>query len=252
MVIVTAACLGMLPAMSAADEAPLRVSVAVSLRPAIGEAAPLFRSARGVDILLNSGGSGVLLQQVRRGAPGDLLISASHDEIERLVAEKLAVRKTRRTIASNRLVLVVPVGERIPGGVEELVAPEFERIVVGNPRTAPLGRYTAQALRALGLWDALEPRLVYAENARYALDYVARGEVSAALVYRTDARLMPGRVAEGPEVPSARHEVMAYEGVVLTEAARPAEAEAFLAWLADGAGSEVLRRHGFLPPPAIP
>ena len=65
--------------------------------------------------------------------------------------------------------------------LEYAIAYGVKRIVVGNPRTVPAGQYAEQALRALGLWDRLKPRLVFAENVRQALEYVARGEVERAL-----------------------------------------------------------------------
>ena len=232
-----------------AGDAPLYVSVAVSLRPALEEAVAEYRP-RGErsEVLLNSGGSAVLLQQIRHGAPADLLISASPDEIDRLVKEGLAVAATRRRLASNRLVVVVPPGVTVPRSVDELAGVEFDTVVVANPKTAPLGRYTRQALGALGLWDRLEPRTVQAENARHALDYVARGEVAAGVVYVTDARLRGDGVGRGPEIPVRLHDPIRYEGVVLNGASRPAEAAALLEWLVSPVARAVLERHGFAPP----
>jgi molybdate transport system substrate-binding protein len=224
--------------------------VAVSLRPAVAEAAAAFGVASGLELRINAGGSGVLLQQIRRGAPADLLLSASSEEIDRLVEDGLADPGTRRAIASNRLVVVVPAGARLPAAVEDLASPEYALVAVASPRTAPLGRYTAQSLHALGLDEALGPRLVFAEHARQVLDYVARGEVDAGVVYVTDALSPAGRVTAGPEIPATAHERVAYEGVVISAAARPAEARAFLDWLGSAAGGELLRRHGFGPPPA--
>ena len=231
-----------------ADRA-VHVSVAVSLQPVLRQAAEAYRERQAEDVLLNSGASGVLLQQARRGAPVDLLISASPDEIDQLVREQLARPETRRRIASNRLVVVVPPGERPPQEARDLAAAEYDRIAMGNPRTAPVGRYGAQVLRGLGLWDRLEPRLVFAENARQVLEYVARGEVSAGLVYRTDALLLERRVARGPDIGGQSHETILYEGVVLRNAGRAQAAEELLRWLVSDDGRLALERHGFLPPP---
>jgi molybdate transport system substrate-binding protein len=61
-----------------------------------------------------------------------------------------------------------------------LAGPKVQRIVIGNPKTVPVGQYAEESLKNLGLWDQLQPKLVLAENVRQALDYVARGEVEPA------------------------------------------------------------------------
>lgn len=233
---------------AAAGEPPLRVALAVSLRPAVSEAVSLCLPGREVE--LSAGGSGVLLQQARRGAAIDLLISASPTEIDRLVDEGLAEESRRRRIASNRLVVVVPTGVEPPSNLESLAAERFDLIAVGNPRTAPLGRYTDQALRSVGLRERLAGRLIFAENARQVLDYVERGEVAAGLVYATDADLPQADVLRGPVVPQHLHDNVAYEGIALRDGGRPVVARLFLNCLTDGPGRDVLARHGFLPPAA--
>ena len=242
---VLVAAIGCWPALAATGQ-PIRVSVAVSLRPALEDA--VAARPGGPEVLLNAGGSAVLLHQVRRGAPADALISASPEEIDRLVDEGLADPATRRRIASNRLVVVVPPSVAPPDGVADLARPAFHHVAVGNPKTSPLGRYTRRALDALGLWDELAPRLVLAENARHALDYVARGEVAAAVVYATDARLLGDRVRAGPTIPAGLHDPILYEGVVLRDTRLPDETSALLDWLASEPGRAVLARHGFGPP----
>lgn len=227
----------------------LQVSVAVSLLPAVREAVESYRGQEpSVEVLLNAGGSGVLLQQALRGAPVDVLISASPVEIDRLVAEQRALPETRRRIASNRLVVVTPPSRPVPAGLDDLLRPEFDRIAVGNARTTPLGRYTREALLSLDLWERLQSRLVPAEHARQVLEYVARADVAAGIVYETDARLLAGRVVSGPEVPARLHTPIAYEGVVLTESDHPAAAEAFLDWLTSEAGRAGLDGRGFRSP----
>jgi len=246
-VLLLLACGG--PPLAAAEQATLHLSVAVSLRPAVEQAVAAYRLQHpSVDVLLNAGGSGVLLQQALRGAPVDVLISASSEEIDRLIAQARALPASRRRIASNRLVVVTPPALPVPARLEDLVRPEFDRIAVGNVRTAPLGRYTREALRALGLWERIRGRLVPAENARQVVEYAARGEVAAGIVYRTDARLLGDRVVTGPEVPSHLHAPIIYEGVVLAAPERQRTSVSFLNWLASEPGQATLARHGFRSP----
>lgn len=228
---------------------PLRISVASSLEPAICEAAAVFAAEHGESLpLIHAAASGVLLQQARRAAPADLLISASPAEIDRLVVEDLALPETRRRLGSNRLVVATACGAAPIRALDELRAAAYDRIAVGNPRTAPLGRYTRQALERAGLWGALASRALPAENARQALDYVARGEAPAGIVYLTDVRLLAGRVCPALEIPDELHDTIAYEGVVLRDAAAPATAGVLLDWLVSAPGQAILSGHGFLPP----
>lgn len=246
----TAALLAVCAAWSAAARGaePLRVSAAASLQPALREALARFPAPEGGRPLLNSAASAILLQQARRGAPVDVLLSASPEEIDRLLDERLARADTRRDLASNRLVAVTACGAGAPGVFDDLRQARYDRIAVGNPRTAPLGRYTAQALAAAGLAAELAPRLVLGESARQVLDYVDRREAPVGLVYRSDALLLPGRICVAFDIAPDLYETVRYQGIVLRGAARPAAALALLDWLGSEAGRAVFAAFGFLPP----
>lgn len=228
-------------------EGRLLVSAAVSLKPALAEVARVWsRSRPGVELELNAGGSAILLQQIRRGAPVDLFLSASPVEIDRLEQDGLLLPGARRVIASNELVLVVPHGGALPESVEDLREPRWRRIAIGNPRTAPVGRYARDALARADLWEPLQPRLVLGENARQVLDYVARGEVAVGLVYRTDAILLPDRVHGGPPLPPGPGGPVRYEAAVPRDAPNPRLALELLELLVSDRGRRILRGHGFL------
>jgi len=226
------------------------VAVAVSLRAPLREiaerVAPL---ASGDTVLINAGASSVLLQQARRGAPVDLFVSASPAELDRLDEAGLLRPGTRRDIAANRLVLVAPAPGPAPAELSSLSDPRWSRIAVGNPATAPLGRYTAQTLAAAGLDDALAPRLVVGESARHVIDWVARGEVDAGIVYASDASRFAGRVVDGGAIDDALHRPIVYQAAVMRNAAAPELALRLLDALGTEEGRRVLARHGFAPPP---
>jgi molybdate transport system substrate-binding protein len=229
--------------------ADLWVSVAVSFEPAVAE---IVQSRFGGDsqltIHLNGGGSALLMQQALRGAPADLFISASPVELDRLETAGLLLPGSRRIVAANTLVVAVPRGADPPPSPEGLAAPSYRLVAVGNPRTAPLGRYTAEALAALGVDDALATRLVPGENARQVLDWVARGEVDAGIVYASDARLFAARLRTGPEFPASSHHPVRYEAAIMAATTDPEAARTLLEALLTDGGTATLRRYGFRPP----
>ena len=222
------------------------VSCAMSLKPAVAQVSELFEEDHpGVHVQINAGGSGLLVQQARRGAPVDLFVSASPVEMDRLEREGLLREGSRRPISANRLVLVAPPDQQVPASLAELGQGRFDRIALGNPNTAPVGRYAMQALESHGLARELRNRLVFGENARQVCEYVARGEAAAGLVYRTDARLLGSRLTLGPEIPGDSHEPIRYEAAVMQESQAADLARQLLDALTSAEARAILKRHGF-------
>jgi molybdate transport system substrate-binding protein len=232
-----------------AGMAAVLVAAAISLKAPLEDAAGWFgATSPGESIAFTFGSSGQLAAQIEHGAPVDLFIAASPVELERLAIGEHIDRKTRTTLAGNRLVLMVPKGATLPADFAGLAAPRFARIAIGNPRTVPAGRYARQALVATGIADRVDSRLVYAENAVQIVDLVKRGEADAAVIYATDAR--EGGNSPGPtlEIPAALHAPILCEGAVVDGAVAGARAAAFLKFLASAAGREIFVKHGFVAP----
>ncbi|MBZ5637568.1 MAG: molybdate ABC transporter substrate-binding protein [Acidobacteriia bacterium] len=237
-------------ATGAAAAGSVLVSAASSLKEAIQEAAERFEVRHpGTGVVVNAAASGVLLRQIEEDAPVDLFVSASPDEIERLERAGRIDVGAARPVASNRLVVVVPAGSSPPATLAGLAAPRFDRIAIGNPRTVPAGRYAEQALRWVGVLNALATRLIPGESVRQVLEYVARGEVAAGIVYATDPRAMGERVVTGPEAPRGSHDPIVYLVAPLRDAPHPTDAAALMAFLLSEEGRSILARRGFLPPP---
>src|SRR5437870_8370132 len=181
------------PASAAAQE--MTLSVAISMKEAIESLGRQFTQNRpGVMLRYNLGSSGELQKQIEAGAPVDVFISAAQRQMDELQQKGLIVPATRRMFARNVLVIVKPVDSTLDlSKPQDLLDPRMRRIVIGNPRTVPVGQYSEESLRTLGLWERLQPKLVLAENVRQALDYVSRGEVDAGFVYTTDAAVRTTR-----------------------------------------------------------
>ena len=228
------------------------LSVAVSLKEVTEELGRAFMAARpGVTLRYNFGASGELQKQIEAGAPVDVFLSAAQRQMDDLEKQNLIVPASRRAFARNALVVIKPADSRIDiTKPADLLEARVGRIVIGNPRTVPAGQYAEESLRALGLWDRLQPKLIFSENVRQALDYVARGEVDAGFVYATDAASRAQGVKEAFRPPDDSYRPVVYPGAVVAASKQAALAQAFLDLLGGAEGRTVLSRFGFQPVPA--
>jgi molybdate transport system substrate-binding protein len=167
----------------------ITVSAAISLKEALMELGKPFEARqKGVRVLFNFGASGDLVRQIVGGAPVDVFASAGLKEMDELERQGLTAPGSRVNFAGNTVVLAIPAASTsIVRGFPDLTRKEVKKIAIGHPQTVPAGRYAEQVLKSLLLWEPLKDKLVFAENVRQVLDYVARGEVDAGLVYATDA-----------------------------------------------------------------
>jgi len=229
----------------------LTFSVAISMKDAVEELGRRFtQSHPGVVLRYNFGASGELQKQIEAGAPVDLFISAAQRQMDELEKKGLIVAASRRVFARNVLIVIKPVDSRIDiAKPADLADARVSRLVIGNPKTVPVGQYAEESLRALGLWDKVQPKLVLAENVRQALDYVARGEVEAGVVYTTDAAVRARDVKEAFRPAEDTYRPVTYPVAVVKDARQPALAAAFIDVLVSAEGQRVFARLGFLPPP---
>ena len=230
----------------------LTLSVAVSLKEVTEDLGRTFMAGHpGVTLRYNFGASGDLQRQIEAGAPVDVFLSAALRQMDELEKQNLIVASSRRAFARNILVAVKPAASRVDiSKTSDLAEAGVARIAIGNPKTVPVGQYSEESLRALGLWDRLQPKLVFAENVRQVLDYVVRGEVDAGFVYTTDAATRTQSVKEAFRPPEDSYRPVVYPGAVVAAAKQPALGQAFLDLLGSAQGRTVLSRFGFQPPPA--
>lgn len=236
--------LGVLAALPAwAGE--LTVSAASSLTESFRELGTAYEKAHpGTRVDFNFAASGVLLQQISRGAPVDVFASADETTMDQAEQQGLLAAGSREVFAVNALwVVVPPQSTAAPRALKDLASAGVQRIALGNPDSVPVGRYAKGALEAAGLWPSVQGKTITTQNVRQSLDYVARGEVDAGFVYATDAQAMPDRVRRAFAVPVSGR--IAYPLAVTRASTQPAEAKRFTAFVRSAQGQAILARHGF-------
>jgi molybdate transport system substrate-binding protein len=226
-----------------AAAAEITVSAAASLNNAFRDAATAYEAAHpGDKVLLNFGASDALAAQIARGAPVDVFASA--DQVAMDKAQTHLAPGSRRDFASNVLVVAVAADSALRlRSLADLVQPSITRLTTGNPASVPAGRYARAALEKAGLWTALQAKFVFATSVRQGLDYIARGEADAGLVYQTDVASQAGKVRAAMAVPGTGP--ITYPLAVLRNAPNAAGARAFAEFIMSPDGQAILARHGF-------
>ena len=191
--------------------------------------------------------SSTLARQIEQGAPADLFMSADEAWADYLQQRRLLAEGTRSSPIGNTLVLIgvgAPITLTRGTDLAALLGPNG-RLSTGDPAHVPVGRYAEAALRWMGQWEALAPRLARAENVRAALLLVERGEAPLGIVYATDAALSPGLRVLGT-FPAESHVAITYPFAATRRAT--GDARALLAFLTGAEAAPTWQRHGFTQP----
>jgi molybdate transport system substrate-binding protein len=226
----------------------LLVSAAASLKDALADIDDLYHTQHpDISISLNLGGSGTLEMQIEQGAPADVFIAAAPEEMDALESKGLLRADTRIALLTNRLVLIVPKGNRGISGIksfQDLLLADVRTVALGDPRSVPAGMYAQQTLTALGIYDAVRRKAVLASDVRQVLAYVETGNADAGIVYATDAAIS-SRVRIAAEAPAGAAPHIVYPAAEIKSSTHPADAENYLHFLQSDAARAVFLRCGF-------
>lgn len=217
------------------------VFAAASLKNVIDEAASQFKMRGGAQVVASFAASSVLAKQIEAGAPAQIFISADLDWMNYLEDRNLLVERSRRLIAGNALIIAALPNQN-KSDIRALLT--SGRFAMGDPTNVPAGKYAKAALETLALWAEVKSHAVFTENVRVALQYAARAEVDASIVYASD-RVHAANLVEAYRFPASSHPPILYPAALVagndTEAAR-----AFLAFLESEAGQTIIKNNDFV------
>jgi molybdate transport system substrate-binding protein len=231
----------------AAPAEEITVSAAISLKDAFTDMGKLFETAHGGGrIVFNFGASGDLARQIEGGAPVDIFASAAEKDMADLAAKRFIIASSKVNFARNTIVLVQPSRTKARiDSFDQLKRSDIKKIALGNPKTVPAGRYGEEVLKHVNIFDMVKGRLVYAENVRQVLDYVARDEVDAGIVYGTDAAAAPREVTVVSNAPKGSHAPVIYPMAAVKGSRHEHMARAFINFVTSDEGKRALQKYGF-------
>jgi molybdate transport system substrate-binding protein len=173
---------------------PITIFAAASTTDVLEQIAAEYEKETACSVSTVFAGSGTLARQIEAGAPADLFLSANTDWINWIENAGLVRPKFKVDLLTNQLVFIVSAQNtdarlNIQQTDKLLSFIGDRKLAIGDPTTVPAGRYAQTALRHFGLGGLEDGQIVRASSVRSALTWVARGEASAGIVYRTDAAI---------------------------------------------------------------
>ena len=241
-------------------QAPLRIAAAADLEPVLPPIIEQFRQATGIQAEATYQASAALTTQIQNGAPFDVFLSADLGYPQKLIAAGLAeglgdgTSGTPIIYGKGTLVLWTRKDAHLPAPTLELLRnAALQRLAIANPDRAPYGRAAVAALNKLGLYEALKPKLVTAENISQAAQFVDSGNADAGFISLTSAST-PRLSADGRYfvVPPDLYPPIEQGAVLVTKTEQRVAAKKFLVFLMSTPVQQQLRKLGLTPGRDVP
>lgn len=249
------------PRAALAQPEPLHIAAAADLQPVLPPILEQFQKATGIESKASYEASAALTTLIQNGAPFDVFLSADLGFPKRLInagladtagvvgANGLSDSSTPVTYARGKLVLWTRKDGHWPAPTLAILSdPSLKRLAIANPERAPYGRAAVAALTSLKLLDAVQAKLVTAENISQAAQFVESGNADAGFISMTSAST-PRLAQDGSyfEIPANLYPVIEQGAVIVSKTQQRENVHKFLDFLLSPAIQQELAKAGLTP-----
>jgi len=225
-----------------AQAAEVKVAVAANFTDPSKEIAALFEKASGHKLALSFGATGQFYAQITQGAPFEAFLAADKATPAKAVAEGHAIKGTEFTYALGKLVLFSKTTGLVTGE-DTLKQGKFAKIAIANPGAAPYGAAAVETMKALNIYDTLQPKIVQGQNIAQTFQFIDTGNAELGFVALAQVAFVTG--GSRWVVPGKLHAPILQDAVLLKPGADSAAANAFLAFLKGKEAIAVIEKFGY-------
>jgi molybdate transport system substrate-binding protein len=224
----------------------VQVAVAANFAGPFQKMAADFAAETGHKAVAITGSTGKFYVQIKEGAPFEVLLAADDETPKKLEDEGLAVKGQHFTYAKGKLVLWSAKAGFVDDKGEVLRKGEFAHLALANPKLAPYGAAGVEALKALGLYEAVAPKIVQGDNIAQTLQFVSTGNAELGFVALSQVA-PPDKPATGSMwvVPAKLYSPILQDAALLKKGERNAAALALMKYLQGDKAKAVIKSYGY-------
>ncbi len=149
----------------------INIAVAANVSYAINDLIKEFNKTNpNTKINVTLGSSGKLTAQIKHGAPYDIFMSANMKYPNTLYKDKIAITEPL-VYAKGSLAILSSKKRDFSKGLEIIKEEEIKRIALANPKTAPYGIASKEALENANLYNEVKKKFVYGESISQTVSY---------------------------------------------------------------------------------
>jgi molybdate transport system substrate-binding protein len=228
---------------TSADE--IQVAVAANFTAPMQKIAADFEKDTGHKAQLAFGSTGKFYAQIKNGAPFEILLAADDETPTKLGKENAAVPASQFTYAIGKLVLWSAKPAIVDANGEVLKKGGFNHIAVANPKLAPYGAAAMETMKALGVADALQPKIVTAENIAQTYQFISSGNALLGFVALSQV-LKDGKIEGSAWIVSAKlYQPIRQDAIILEKGKGKPAAEALMKYLKGDKARAVIKSYGY-------
>src|SRR5580658_10756037 len=224
------------------------VAAAANLGDVFQALGPQFEAATGIHPVFSFASTAQLAQQIENSAPFDVYAAADVEHVDQLDKKGLLLPRSRAVYATGILALWIPPGSAAKiDGPEGLVQPSVKVIALAKPELAPYGLAARETLQRSGIWERVQPKVVYADNINMAKQYGASGNADAVFTAYSLVLKEAGKVIK---VDEKLHNPIDQALGIVAASKHPDTARQFVDFLLTGKGRDILGNSGYRVPVA--
>jgi molybdate transport system substrate-binding protein len=226
---------------------PLKVAAAADLSFAFKDVGEAYEKATGQKVVFSFGATGLLEKQIAEGGPFDAFAAANVTFADDAVKAGACLPDSKAIYATGHLVMFTTKDAAAqPKTVADLTDARISKIAIANPDHAPYGMAAKKALQTAGVWDKVQPKLVYGENVQQTLQFAQSGNADVAIVALSLATVTPGNATP---IPTELHDPIDQALVACKNGKAGSDAgRKFIAFVQSSDGHAIMRKFGFLLP----
>ena len=227
----------------------IKVAVAANVSFAIDDLIAAFHTKYPevkVDVILGS--SGKLNAQIKNGAPFDIFMSANMKYPQDLYKYGFALNPPK-LYALGGLAIFSTKKRDFSKGLSLLKQNSISRIAIANPKTAPYGKATQEALKNAKIYDIVKSKFVYAQSisqtVQYAISATDIGFIAKSSLFSSKMKRFKQYI-NWVEIDKKLYTPIKQGTIIIKNSKNIKEAKEFYDFIFTKSAQKVFKRYGYL------